>query len=51
MNDWQTNYKSMDAKQLSAEYQKLLTRANQEPELGDKLKFLKLEFAIKNKAK
>lgn len=45
---WQDNYKSMTAEQLSAAYQQLLSNHKRnDKELGDKLKFIKSEFAIK----
>lgn len=44
---WQNNYKSMDAGQLSDEYQRLLSTNRHDNALADKLNFLKFEFAIK----
>lgn len=51
MSTWQSNYKSMNAEQISAEYQRLLSKTGKEADLGDKLKFLKDEFAIKMRSK
>jgi hypothetical protein len=50
MSDWRSNYKSMTAEQISAEYQRLLTnQAGYRPDLADRLNFLKQEFRIKVK--
>ena len=47
--DWKIDYKSMNASQLSDEYQRLLTTNKHDDAKADKLYFLKCEFKLKVK--